>query len=56
MIRKAATAVATVAVLLSVAGCAAPTEPRYPKDRGEEETPKPPPAEASLQLPSPLYG
>ncbi|HYW10765.1 MAG TPA: hypothetical protein VE871_02380 [Longimicrobium sp.] len=52
MIRKAATAFAAVVVLASAAGCSAPTEPSYPRDRGEEDLPKPPPAEASLVLPS----
>lgn len=57
MIRKAAAAVATAVVLLSATGCTAPTEPRYPKERGEEETPKPPPTEAHLVLPSTVvYG
>lgn len=52
MIRRAATAVAAAVVFLSVAGCSAPTEPRYPKDRGEEPKPPSPPVEASLTLPS----
>lgn len=52
MNRKAATAFAAVAVLASAAGCSAPTEPSFPKDRGEEDRPKPPPVEAHLVLPS----
>lgn len=52
MIRKAATALAAVVVLAAAAGCSAPTEPRYPRDRGEEDRPKPPPTEARLVLPS----
>ena len=52
MHRKAATAFAAVVLLVSAAGCSAPTEPNYPRDRGEEDRPKPPPVEAHLVLPS----
>ncbi|HST59064.1 MAG TPA: hypothetical protein VLK84_10255 [Longimicrobium sp.] len=52
MIRKAATAFAAVVVLVSAAGCSAPTEPRFPKDRGEEPKPPSPPVEASRTLPA----
>ena len=52
MIRKAATAFAAVVVLASAAGCSAPTEPSYPKDREEEPKPPPQPVEASLTLPA----
>lgn len=52
MIRKAATAFAAAVVLASAAGCSAPTEPNFPRDRGEEDRPKPPPVEAHLVVPS----
>lgn len=53
MFRRTATAVAAAVVFLAVAGCSAPTEPRYPKDREEDPKPGGPPPEASLTLPAP---